>query len=397
VVEGNAIFKALKEDAPKQVEARRVAFLGRIAALAMIAGLLLSPNLWVSSRTYPLIPLFDFVPPLSYPLDYALFGLFILLVSGVAVFGGRRVAGWFAVAAVVLAALLALQDISRLHPWFYQYSFMLAAVGLFGLGRLSAEGALNTCRLIVAFTYLWSGLQKANESFVSMVYPWLIEPLAHHLPTNVHDALSYGAYAVPAIEAAIGLGLLVRPARKPAAVGAFLMHAFILLCLGPWGRDWNSVVWPWNLAMIAFVFILFWQPADNPRPKDILLPRQSFSIGTSFRVCVLILFAFMPLFSFFGLWDSYLSASLYSGNVKNAKVLTWNGSAWTSTSIQDLSIKETGVPPYPEEYVFKTVFAKRWCDQSGPPKSILWTTSKPDILTGARSAAVFRCQDVQRE
>ena len=35
---------------------------------------------------------------------------------------------------------------------------------------------------------------------------------------------------------------------------------------------------------------------------------------------MLLLFGIMPLFNFFGLWDSYLSASLYSSNIKDATV-----------------------------------------------------------------------------
>src|SRR5215203_1960461 len=168
--------------------------------------------------------------------------------------------------------VLVLQDQNRLQPWFYQYSFMLGAVGLCNLGRLSAEGALNTCRLIVAFTYFWSGLQKAQVSFAENVYPWLIEPLVSHLPSEAASALGHGAYAVPVMETAIGLGLLVRPLRKPAVVAAILMHAFILFSLGPWGHDWNSVVWPWNLAMVAFDIILFWRAPDNPSLLAVLRP-----------------------------------------------------------------------------------------------------------------------------
>ena len=179
-----------------------------------------------------MVPFLDFVPPLPYPLDYVLFGLLGVLLVGVLVFRGR-LGGAFVVAALALAVLLVLQDQGRLQPWFYQYSFMLAAVGFSSLRLPSAEGALNACRLIVAFTYLWSGLQKAHMSFAENVYPWLIEPLASNLPSGAASALGQGAFAVPILEAAIGLGLLVRPLRKPAVVGAILMHAFILFTIGP--------------------------------------------------------------------------------------------------------------------------------------------------------------------
>lgn len=51
--------------------------------------MLLSPNLWVSARTYPLTPLWDVVLPLPYPADYTLFGLFVALVAGMGVTRGR--------------------------------------------------------------------------------------------------------------------------------------------------------------------------------------------------------------------------------------------------------------------------------------------------------------------
>lgn len=52
----------------------------------------------------------------------------------------RHATGWLAVGAVALAAFSVLQDDSRLQPWFYQYSFMLAACCLFWLGRREQAG-----------------------------------------------------------------------------------------------------------------------------------------------------------------------------------------------------------------------------------------------------------------
>ena len=369
---------------------RRLAWLKLAIVAGLISGLLLSPRLWVSGRVYPLTPLFGQIPPLPYPADYIFLSLFFALLAAVAVFRGRW-AGSFALLAFFLAVFFVLQDVSRLQPWFYQYSFMLAAVGLSGLGRLGAESALNACRLIVAFTYLWSGLQKANASFVQSTYPWIIEPLASHLPSSVSSALSWGAYAVPAVEAASGLGLLVRPLRNSAVIGAILMHTFIMLSLGPWGHDWNTVVWPWNIAMVAFVFILFWRVPDNPSLLQVLRPTGAF------QAAVLILFAFMPSFSFLGLWDSYLSSSLYSGNTKEGYIWNLYDSRLTSTSVLDLSMKEMNVPTYPEEWVFKNVFAAGWCQNTEAPKPILVVYSKPDISSGERSIETYNCADVQPE
>ncbi len=337
-----------------------------------------------------MVPLLDFAPSLPYPLDYLLFGLLGVLLVGVLVFRGR-LAGVFVVAALALAVLLVLQDQGRLQPWFYQYSFMLAAVGFSNLGRLSTEGAMNACRLIVAFTYLWSGLQKAHVNFAENVYPWLIEPLASHLPSGAASALGHGAYAVSVMEAAIGLGLLVRPLRKPAVVGAILMHAFILFTIGPWGHDWNPVVWPWNLAMVAFDLILFWRARDNPSLLAVVKPG-----GSTFRAVVLVLFAFMPMLNFFGLWDSYLSSSLYSGSTEDGYVYATDGSSRTSTRISDMAMNEMNAPAYPEERVYKKVFADIWCEKTSSfPRPILVVYSRPEIVSGQRSRTIYHCKEVR--
>jgi hypothetical protein len=392
-----------RETTPRKGAENRLALLRLALAAGLVAGLLLSPNLWVSTRAYPLTPLWNAVPPLPYPADYALFGLLVALVASVGATRGR-IMGWLAAGALALAAFFVLEDESRLQPWFYQYSFMLAAFCFYGWGRIGTSDALNACRLIVAATYFWSGLQKANAGFFEITYPWLVEPLTAWLPDWAGSALLSGAYAVPVVEAVIGLGLLTRRFRKPAVVGALSMHAFIMLSVGPLGQDHNTVVWPWNFAMSAFVVILFWRAPDEPSPLTLLGPGRNLSPGSALRATVLVLFAFMPLFSFFGLWDSYLSSSLYSGANKRAYVLEWDGSDWQGTGIGNLAVQELNTPAYPEERVFKSVFAQRWCGagseeelrrvQAGYSEPVLRVDGRPNILSGERSAEFYSCYDV---
>lgn len=79
----------------------RLAWLRLALAAGLVMAMLLSPNLWVSARSYPLTPLWDAAPPLPYPADYALFGLFLALVAGVGIARGRAM-GWLAAGALVL-------------------------------------------------------------------------------------------------------------------------------------------------------------------------------------------------------------------------------------------------------------------------------------------------------
>ena len=158
------------------------------------------------------------------------------------------------------------------------------------------------------------------------------------------------------------------------------------------------MVWPWNFAMVAFVLVLFWRPPGEPSPSSILVPyRNLLSPGFALRSVVLVLFALMPLLSFFELWDSYLSSSLYSGASRRAYVMEWDGSEWQMTRIGDLAERELNAPAYPEESVFKSVFVQRWCEtQTGYQGAVLRVDGRPAILSGERSSEFYGCDDVSR-
>jgi hypothetical protein len=109
---------------------------------------------------------------------------------------------------------------------------------------------------------------------------------------------------------------------------------------------------------------------------------------------VLIPFAFMPALNFFGLWDSYLSASLYSGSTEEGYVYAADSSQ--RTRISDTARDETNAPAYPEQRVYKEVFADMWCEKtSSAPKPILVVYSRPEIFSGQRSRTIYYCKDVR--
>ena len=73
----------------------------------------------------------------------------------------------------------------RWQPWFYQYFFMLAALGFYAWKKPEAKNnrvALDCCALIVVCTYFWSGIQKLNASFIHEVWPDMTAPLLRFLP-----------------------------------------------------------------------------------------------------------------------------------------------------------------------------------------------------------------------
>src|SRR5688572_8473665 len=87
-----------------------------------------------------------------------------------------------------MTAVLASRDQMRWQPWFYQYAFMLAALGFCSpdVHEEKRETLLNSYKLIVANIYFYSGLQKFNPAFVNDILPWMFQPIAKVLPPSLH-------------------------------------------------------------------------------------------------------------------------------------------------------------------------------------------------------------------
>lgn len=237
----------------------RIVWLKTTLALALLAGIAFSPRLWISSRSYPLIPIFKELPAIPFPFDYLLVAALVGLLWAALLSARPRK---YIVGVVVVLGVLGCLDQSRWQPWCYQYFLMLAALGFYSWQRERGEQpetALNTCRLIVASVYFWSGVQKLNWNFISSVFPDLISPHLRRLPPNFGSFALVLSALVPLVEIIVGLGLLSRKYRNLSVALALIGHLVIFLLFVPTRR--NTVIWPWNLAMLSFVLILFWREA----------------------------------------------------------------------------------------------------------------------------------------
>src|SRR5262249_17271795 len=154
--------------------------------------------------------------------------------------------------------------------------FMLAAIALCTWkSRQHHEStlALNVCRVIVASTYFWSGLQKLNATFIREAWPDVSRSLSSFLPAFAKRVPSSWALLIPLLEIAIAIGLVTRRFRKPFVILAVATHLSVLALLVASGE--NTVVWPWNIAMATFVTILFWRDRET-NPLAILVPSNAF-------------------------------------------------------------------------------------------------------------------------
>ena len=366
-----------------------------MVAAALAAGLLLVPRLFLAPRIYPRVPVLDGWPPLPSPLDLVVLGALLATLGGVALAPRPR---WWAVAATVLALILAADDQSRWQPWFYQYVVMLAALAV----TRDAGETLAAWRVVLVGLYLWSGLQKLNTTFLTQLFPWLVEPVTRLLPPGLQGWVLAGAIVAPVVEIAVAVGLLVPRLRKAAVVGAIATHLFVLGLLGPLGHWTNAVVWPWNAAMAALVALLFWD--SDHAARDVLVPRR---LGA--HAAALVLFGILPALSFSGHWDAYLSGALYSGNVKAAAVsvtdavaarlpepvrrhVTRNRMGANVLDVWEWSMGELAVPSYPEDRVFRAV-ARDVCRHAADPADVVLVIfGRPAALTGDRTISRGDCR-----
>lgn len=303
----------------------------------------------------------------------------LLVFAGVALMA--REPRWPIAAFLAVVAVFCVADQTRWQPWVFQYSVLLAAIALHA--RNGADGerrTLNVIRLVIAFTYIYSGLQKINLNFFENEFPWIVQPITSQFPSAAQLLHGFGT-VVPLVQVAFGVGLLILRFRRASLIAAVAMHLFILAMLGPARLDWNNIVWPWTAAMAVFDVILF-SDASDVSWREIVWSRRD-----PCHAAIAILFVVLPALSFFNLWDSYLSAALYCGNLTEAQIyLSDAGAAALPVAIksrtvrtspntnvlnlQRWAVEDLNVSPYPETRIYKTI-GRSVCSKPGDPSQLV--------------------------
>lgn len=382
-------------------------------AISFLITLFVSRKLWLSTRDYPLTPVWSGIPQPYYPFDHILFWIMAVALLGVALLPNPRVA---LKVVCVVGVVWAILDQSRWQPYFILFMAMLACLLVLPFEKRrpgspsQMEWALLPIRLLVAFTYIYSGLQKFNVRFQTNVFPWMLAPLHRMIHFDVNSlngrwiaAMALGAAAVEALGGAL---LLFRRTRRPAALFLVAMHCFILLMIGPFGYRWNAVVWPWNVAMILVLWALFWRRQASSWPTPNLISRgwwrEAIKRSPFLLPAVLFLFGVMPILSFFGRWDSYLSFSLYSGALCDCEIqidpedyARMPPAARKATEadsglldLTDWTTAELGAMPYPEHRIALNV-CKSLARRARHGPVLIQLGSKPNLLNGRREYQYF--------
>jgi len=365
---------------------------------ASILGLLACRPLWSNARLYPLLPITHWFPILPAPWDTVCFWAMLLSLA---------LAIWFYRPAVRVFLILSLyafcEDQNRGQPWLYLYWMLLCFT------LLPTAVSVAACRCAISVAYIWSGIQKCNPKFFQTEPAFFAAPAAHwHLPAIAIDLLRWAVTCTPFLELGIGLALWL-PRLRRAAIGAVIvLHVGALLVLGPLGYNYNWVVWPWNVAMIALVCVLFVhdKSASSQQAQTSLGQTLAQLRRSLLALAMVALYSLLPALSYAGWWDSYFSFSLYADNAATANIFVTQSFADGLPPKMREQVKpfaatydpehqgpfvfaygiwcyqELGVPPIPEPRAFRSMynFLRSYSKEPGDLRMIVGQRAGPVIF-----------------
>ena len=281
----------------------RLIYVRKAVNFFFLAGIGFSINLWISDRSFPLLPVLPFLPASAHSINYALLLLLVILLISSLFFSKKTID----ILIILLVLILLLQDQNRWQPWVYIYFLFLLPFGLWWKGRGTGPPMISYFQIILIGIYAWSGVHKLNPNFINTTFHEIITQFFWFKDVHWISTLNLFGYAIPGIEIGIAMTLFLPTSfRNLAVYVAILTHIFILFFLSPLGIDSNSVVYPWNLAMITLVFLLF----HNVSGPIALWGGGPFPI---LHAAGILLTWILPVLNFWGYWDNYLSFNLYSG------------------------------------------------------------------------------------
>lgn len=284
---------------------RRLKQIVRLISLSLISQILISLPVWVSSfREFPTAPVIQ-------NLEYGIAGkiLFFLLLSALSYLLFKPLNRWVIGCATGIFFLLVVEDQSRLQPWVFLYSLMLLGMVFYPKDK-RVQHSLKGILLLLSLSYFWSGVQKMNYFFGHELFPWLAEFTGQKAWLDQHPEVGYW---IGGTEAIAGLALLFRPGRKVGALIILGIHLFILISLGPFGHNWNQVVWPWNICFALILVLLVWSPDEISKTAGV----RSFPPSPYGLFCLIVV-GFLPVWGIFGKWDHFLSGGFYSSVVPDS-------------------------------------------------------------------------------
>ena len=326
-----------------------------VLVLALLATFVIGWRLFLEHPYFGTIPSLPFLPVIRAPYERAWLGLSIALLIPLPLV--RRPAPWITTWLFVFGLRCA-WDRMTWQPYLLHYGVLLLGLAS-TFRRPDARELGGSFRFALASVYLWAGLSKVNSAFLRPEAHGMRPPFVTAWEIDGHYPLFL---LIPVVEILLFVGLLIRPARRIAVVAALLFHLVVLGYIGPFGLDYNHVVWPWNVSLMLLIPLAFWPV------KEVRVEGAREALGS--RCLVAILCALGPLLSYFGWTDRYLFFHLYTPRVPTAILHHASDELDTQSAavpegpihIPWWSEEELGAFAPPNEIVYRHV-ARRFCER----------------------------------
>jgi hypothetical protein len=323
-----------------------------VLSLSFLCCLFITQKAWIPEGVdYPRVSM---IPSFELNLSVSVFtGMFWLSVLSLIGLWFERFSKIAFIVFSLMMLLFFLDSIDRFQPWFFIHYPMLAALVFMG------ARSIPMLQWGMAFMYFWGGVQKLNLNFAWEVFPYFMGPFGlnenfyldpHEIGTVALPAINHLAWVIPIAEIFTAIALFIPRYRKLAIGLAVFTHLFILYTLGPLGRNWNSVVWVWNIELILLVMLLFRNEQKNFREHF-----GNLKAGIQNKFYVLIMGVF-PVFWYFGFWPHALSYHLYSGY--NPQINFW----FSESSSVKLEETDSTVTDIDFNGVSPRILETRWID-----------------------------------
>ena len=240
----------------------------------------------------------------------------------------------------LLLAYAMLVDQTRLQPEFISLALLL-------WGCLPSHRAMMLARAHLISLWIFSGLNKLlSPWFMNGTAQWMLSAYVTGAPFWLRD--NFG-FVVVVAEASLGILSLFPQTRRFVGILALVVHFNILLVLSPFGKNWNHVVWPWNvaLAISGFVLISSWR-------KGIVESLQQCGHVVFIGLVFLML---MPMGFYLLVVDAYVAHNLYTSNTAHEIVCNAQNRC-NAGGLTQTSWRAFNVPLPPEHRLFESYFAQ---------------------------------------
>ncbi|MDP4286051.1 MAG: hypothetical protein Q8891_16680 [Bacteroidota bacterium] len=274
--------------------------LTRLTCFFWLIAKIISYKVWLADRLFPLVPPFNFLEVPS-AIHTILFSLSLLILVVLLLLPTNKI---LLVSIIVIEILSCALDQNRWQPWEYQYILLIL---ILIINYKNKKNAVSVISLLLISVYFYSGVSKLNPIFSRFIRHEIVHANIFHESTSMASiwVTFHLGYLLTLIEILLSIGLLFRQSRKIAASFLIAMHLLILAAFGPFGLNYDKIIWPWNIVMMGFLYLLFIH--NSP------VTPFSQSIKQGWNKLILVLFGMLPALNFIGYWDFYLSSSLISG------------------------------------------------------------------------------------